>query len=496
MERKPSRRKQTKIVATVSDKKCDIPFIQGLVYRGVDVFRINTAHQTPDITAGVVENIRKVSRMAGILIDTKGPEIRTCNMSDALKVETGDTVSFAPVPMNGKHVTVSYQNFVEDIPEGARILIDDGEVGFAVDRKEKDRLICTAGNSGVVKDRKSVNVPGIHLDLPSLTEKDREYLRFARNGDVDFIAHSFVRNSEDVREIKEILGDRKYGVKIIAKIENREGIENIDEILDSVHGIMIARGDLGIEIPAEEVPAIQKKLISLCLRRSKTVITATQMLHSMIDSPRPTRAEVSDVANAVLDGTDALMLSGETAYGDYPFEAVETMNRVALATETARQDTLEYKREDAFPSVRSYLARSAIKASHSLPVKALVVHTYSGKTALEVSSFRGKIPVYVKCHDINVARALSLSYGLYPSLIELPDSTDMLVFRALSSLVERKLLDKADMVIVLAGSPPLSSNESNLIEINTVKNCLKGRKNVMKFLIEVMVMLFSSLNLW
>ncbi|MBI9101959.1 MAG: pyruvate kinase [Spirochaetales bacterium] len=477
MNSKPSRRKQTKIVATISDRKCDIPFIQGLVYRGVDVFRINTAHQTPDITAKVVENIRAVSKLAGILIDTKGPEVRTRDIEESVVVEVGEEVSFSGQILEGKNIPVSYENFVRDVPEGARILIDDGEVGFTVERKEADRLICVAGNAGVVKNRKSVNVPGVHLDLPALTDKDREYVRYARDNDVDFIAHSFVRNRADIREIREILGEAQDSVKIIAKIENREGVDNAGEILKDAHGIMVARGDLGIEIPAEEVPAIQKSLIRLCVSRAKTVITATQMLHSMIDNPRPTRAEVSDVANAVLDGTDALMLSGESAYGNYPFEAVETMTRVALATEASRQDNLGYKSKDETPSVRSFLARSAIEASHAIPVRALIVHTYSGKTARVVSSYRGRIPVYVKCHDINVARELTLSYGLYPTLIDLPDSTDKLISTALSSLVERKLLDKADMVVILAGSPPHRSNQSNLIEINTVQNCLAGRKS-------------------
>ncbi len=470
--------KRTKIVATISDRKCDTIFIRELLDRGVNVFRINTAHQTPDITLDVVRNIRAVTNLAGILIDTKGPEIRTMGLKDDLEVKTGDEVFFTTEAGSGRVVPVSYEGFVRDVPEGAQILIDDGEVSFTVESKEAARLLCRVENPGLVKNRKSVNVPGIHLDLPALTEKDRSYVEFARDNEVDFIAHSFVRNAEDIREIREILGEENNSVKIIAKIENREGVDNIDAILKSAHGIMVARGDLGIEIPAEEVPAIQKKLIRLCVERSKPVITATQMLHSMIDSPRPTRAEVSDIANAILDGTDALMLSGETAYGDYPYESVETMTRVALATEASRSGRIEHQIEDVSSSVRTYLARAAITATDTIPIKAIVVHTYSGKTARIVASFRGKTPVYVKCHDIQVARELSLSYGLCPNLMKLPETTDQLVSTALESLVDREHLNMKDVVLVLAGSPPLSSNESNFIEINTVASCLKGRQNL------------------
>lgn len=327
-----------------------------------------------------------------------------------------------------------------------------------------------------MKNKKSVNVPGVHLELPALTEKDRSYVRFARDQKVDFIAHSFVRNAKDIQEIKEILGEEGRQVKIIAKIENREGVDNIKEILTEAYGVMVARGDLGIEIPAEEVPTIQKRIIRICVERSKPVITATQMLHSMIDNPRPTRAEVSDIANAVHDGTDALMLSGETAYGDYPFEAVETMSRVARAAEENRLARAEHQVKGRGSSIRTFLAETAIRATDTLPIKAIIVHTYSGKTARVVSSFRGTTPVYVKCHDLGVARELSLSYGLYPRVIELPDSTDQLVSLAMEPLVEKGVLDLDDLVLVLAGSPPLKSNESNLVEINTVANCMEGRR--------------------
>ncbi len=470
-------KKQTKIVATISDRHCDIEFIRKLVERGVDVFRLNTAHQSPDDSIKVIKNIRAVSDFTGILIDTKGPEVRTSGISKEIEVKTGDRVVFTASEIQtlnddstDAHIPVSYERIAEDVPPGSTILIDDGDIAFSVTEKINSRLYATAENDGTVKNRKSVNIPGVHLNLPALTEKDREYIRFAAENGVDFVAHSFVRNAEDVKEIREILDAYNSTVKIIAKIENREGVDNAKSILKVCRGLMVARGDLGIEIPAEEVPAIQKRLIKYCVKRAKPVITATQMLQSMIDNPRPTRAEVSDVANAVLDGSAALMLSGETAYGKYPLEAVETMVKVAQAAENSRKGLWKHDLVEKSGTVRKFLVHSAIEASEQLPIKAIIVHTYSGLTARLISSFRGRIPIFVRCHEQRIARELSLSYGLYPEIIELPESTDDLISSSVSPLLEKKVLEGDDMIVVLAGSPPLNTNESNMIEINTVSN--------------------------
>ena len=469
-------RKQTKVVATISDRKCDLEFIRGLIERGVDVFRLNTAHQSPEDSLKVIKNIRAVSQFSGILIDTKGPEVRTAGVDVDLPVKTGDRVIFTASQIDKlndgspePHIPVSYERIAEDVPPGSLILIDDGDLAFKVLERNNNRLYAVAENDGVVKDRKSVNIPGVHLNLPALTAKDREYIRFAAENDVDFIAHSFVRSAEDIGEIQQILAGYDRKVHIIAKIENREGVENAKSIIKVCHGIMVARGDLGIEIPAEEVPAIQKKLIRICVKRAKPVITATQMLQSMIENPRPTRAEVSDIANAVLDGSAALMLSGETAYGKYPLEAVETMVRVAHAAEKSRKGIWKHGLVEKTGVVRRFLVESAMDASEKLPIKAIIVHTYSGLTARLVSSFRGRIPIYVRCHEMRVARELSLSYGLYPELIELPESTDQLVTDAVSTLLKEKKVEQDDLVVVLAGSPPLKTNESNMIEINSVR---------------------------
>lgn len=468
-------RKQTKIVATVSDRNCGTEFISALISRGVDVFRLNTAHQSPEDSLKVINNIRKVSEFSGILIDTKGPEVRTAGLDEDLPVKTGDKVIFkaegcdSAVSGDVKAlIGVSYDDITKDVPVDSLILIDDGDIAFRVTDKKGGCLLAVAGNDGTVKNKKSVNIPGVHLNLPALTEKDKDYIRFAAENDVDFIAHSFVRSADDVKEINNILDGFNVRIPIIAKIENREGVDNAKSIIKACHGIMVARGDLGIEIPAEEVPAIQKRLIKICVKRAKPVITATQMLQSMIESPRPTRAEVSDVANAVLDGSAALMLSGETAYGKYPLESVETMVRVARAAEESRKGIWKHGLVEKNDSVRRFLVESAIDASEKLPIKAIIVHTYSGLTARLVSSFRGRIPIYVRCHEMRVARELSLSYGLYPELIERPESVEQLVAAAVETLLEEELVRREDLVVVLAGSPPLKTNESNMIEINTV----------------------------
>ncbi|HAK47494.1 MAG TPA: pyruvate kinase [Spirochaeta sp.] len=468
-------RKQTKIVATISDRHCDVGFVRELIERGVDVFRLNTAHQSPEESLKVIENIRAVSDFAGILIDTKGPEIRTAELEDNIEVKTGERVAFGSssctavdIDSDVMKIPVSYKNIVKDVPQGAQILIDDGETSFRVTEKKEQCLYALAENGGVIKNRKSVNIPGVHLNLPALTDKDREYIKFAAQNEVEFIAHSFVRSADDVNEINEILAGYDSNVKVIAKIENREGVDNAKQILKVCHGIMVARGDLGIEIPAEEVPAIQKRLIKYCLKRAKPVITATQMLQSMVDNPRPTRAEVSDVANAVLDGSAALMLSGETAYGKYPLESVSTMVKIAKASEDSRKGLWKHGLSEKSGEVRNFLVKAAIEASEQLPIKAIIVHTYSGLTARLISSFRGRIPIYVRCHEQRIARELSLSYGLYPELINLPESTDDLISSSVKPLLQKGVLKGDDMIVVLAGSPPLRTNESNIIEINKV----------------------------
>ena len=314
--------KHTKIVATISDQRCDVEFVRSLYNAGMNVVRLNTALMMEEGLNRVVTNVREVSDRIGILMDTKGPEVRTTTASEPIPFTTGETVKIMGDP--DKETThdciyVSYRNFVGDLTVGSDVLIDDGDLELKVIEKHDDYLVCEVENDATLGSRKSVNVPGVRINLPSLTDKDRKNILWAIENDLDFIAHSFVRNKQDVLDIQHILDEHKSPIKIIAKIENQEGVDNIDEILEVAYGIMIARGDLGIEVPAEKIPGIQRVLIRKCVEVKKPVIVATQMLHSMIKNPRPTRAEVTDIANAIYYRTDALMLSGETAYGKYPW---------------------------------------------------------------------------------------------------------------------------------------------------------------------------------
>lgn len=330
--------RQTKIVATISDQRCDIPFIESLYKAGMNVARINTAHISAEGGKNLINNIRAVSKSIAILIDTKGPEIRTCKNQPELHVTEGQEIlfSFSRVQSEFENVCVNYKKFVNDLNEGDSILIDDGDIKVTVISKMPDYLQCRVENSGVIKSNKSINAPGIKIKLPSISEKDKEFIAFAVENDLDFIAHSFVRNRKDVQDVQKLLDKYNSPIKIIAKIENLEGVNNIDEILEEAYGIMVARGDLGIELPAEQIPTVQRNLIRKAILQKKPVIIATQMLHTMIEHPRPTRAEVSDVAGAIYSRTDAIMLSGETAYGKYPVEAIETMVRVAKEVEPDR----------------------------------------------------------------------------------------------------------------------------------------------------------------
>ena len=465
------KKKQTKIVATISDRCCDKDFIRTLYLEGMNVVRLNTAHQTLEDTLKVVENVRAVSADIAILLDTKGPEVRTANMSEALSVQQGDEIYIGEIPSGKVGFVTNYEHFVKDVPVDASILIDDGSVCLTVINKSPYTLACRVENSGEIGKRKSINVPGIHLSLPALSDKDREYIGFAIEHDIDFIAHSFVRSKEDLKEIQVMLDAAGSKVKIIAKIENREGVDNIKQILKYCAGVMVARGDLGIEIPAEEVPAIQKHIIRTCIKKAKPVITATQMLHSMIENPRPTRAEVSDVANAVYDGTDAIMLSGETAYGKYPVESVRTMAKIARKVETQKAKLTDLPVFKSRNRVRNYLAKCAVSAALELPVTSMIIDCDTGHSARVVSAYRGHIPIFAKAADQRTVRELALSYGVYPSQMEMPETTDAMVRMSLESLLASGDVHKDDLVVILAGTPG-NTDGSNFIEVNTVAKSL------------------------
>jgi len=462
--------KYTKIVATISDKRCEVEFIQQLYDAGMNVARLNTAHISSESALTMINNIRAVSDSIAILVDTKGPEIRTRNIDEPINVTEGDIIKVkgGEGKSNQEIFYVSYEYIQRDVPVGNFILIDDGDLSLEVIEQTKDYLVCRVGNSGQIKNKKSINTPGISVDLPSISEKDIEFIEFAAKNDVDFIAHSFVRNKKDVLAVQEILDKFNSRIKIIAKIENLDGVNNIDEILEYAYGIMVARGDLGIEIAAEKIPAIQRKLTRKAVQQKKPVIIATQMLHSMIDNPRPTRAEVSDVATAIYDRTDAIMLSGETAYGNYPVESVKVMSKIALEVEASKdkRNDLPVPRLDNETS--AFLAEAAVLASKELKVNAIVTDTLTGKIARYIAAFRGTLPVYAKCHNGRVKRELALSYGVFPSEIQSKKNKHKLIETSLLDLVERNLITEKDTVVYVGGNFGVGGGTS-FIEIASVE---------------------------
>jgi pyruvate kinase len=353
---------------------------------------------------------------------------------------------------SSKALYTTCPSFVDDVPLGATILIDDGSIELSVIEKDSQKLVCNIINDGVIKGKKSVNVPGVHISLPALTDKDRKFVEWAVKADIDFIAHSFVRNKEDLLEIQEILDAHESHIKIISKIENSQGIDNIDEILTYCYGVMIARGDLGVEIAAEKIPLIQKNLILKCRSRKKPVIVATQMLHSMIENPRPTRAEVSDVANAIIQSADAIMLSGETASGKYPVEAVKTMSRIAMATEESLPVPPDLDLVNVTKPIAGVLARHIVASTLKLPVKAIIFDTWSGRTGRYLAEFRPKVPIYAMCYNSFTMRELALTYDTYCYPFEVTGTKEGFVTNSLRILLEDGKISKGDLVAFIGGS--------------------------------------------
>ena len=464
-------RRKTKIVATISNQNCSASFIEHLFAAGMNVVRLNTAHMSHMDALEVINNTRKVSEKIGILLDTKGPEIRTCTTDAPLQVKFGDTIRIKGAPDEQSHddiICVSHADFVKDVPVGSSILIDDGYLALAVMEKNDDYLICSVENDGIIRDRKSINIPAVHVKLPALSEKDKGFISFAAENDLDFIAHSFVRSKEDVLAVQSILDDNKSDIKIIAKIENFEGVENLSEILDYAYGVMIARGDLAVEIPAEQIPLIQKRIIKNCIERRKPVIVATQMLHSMIESPRPTRAEVSDVANACLDHTDALMLSGETANGKYPELAVRVMAKIAKEIEGKRRGNIDIPYSSS-NKLAAYLAKAAVKAALRLHTKAIVADSLTGKSILALAAYRGPNVIYAQVYNRRVVRQLSLSYGVYAEYIPMDLTVNEPLQQSICRLLAENHFNDNDLIVILAGSfgPKLGAS---YIEISSAEN--------------------------
>ena len=450
--------KQTKIVASISDERCEVEFIRDLFKAGMNVVRMNTAHASREGFEKLIRNVREVSNRIAILMDTKGPEVRTTAITggEPIPYKIGDRVKIVGNPnqeTTRECIAVSYPGFVHDLQGGDDVLIDDGDLELRVVDKTDEYLVCEVQNEATLGNRKSVNVPGVRINLPSLTEKDRNNILYAIEKDIDYIAHSFVRNKQDVLDIRQILDTYGSDIKIIAKIENQEGVDNIDEIL--------------------EVAGIQRMLIRKCILAKKPVIVATQMLHTMINNPRPTRAEVTDIANAIYYRTDALMLSGETAYGKYPVEAVKTMTKVAAQAEKDKlsENDIRIPLDESSNDVTAFLAKQAVKATSKLKIRAIITDSFSGRTARNIAAFRGKYPVLAICYKEKTMRHLALSYGV--EAIYMPEKANgqAYYFAALRKLLDDGVLCESDMVAYLSSGK--QGTQTSFLEINVVGDVLK-----------------------
>ena len=470
--------KQTKIVASISDRRCDQDFIRSLFEAGMNVVRMNTAHADEQGIKNIINNVRNVSHHIGILIDTKGPEVRTTGCDKPITYKTGDVVKiFGRPEMDTTHdiINLSYADFAADVHAGCHILFDDGALDMLVIGINGPAVVAQVQNDGVLGSHKSVNVPGVHIALPTLTEKDRKNIKLAIDQDIDFIAHSFVRSAADVRAVQAILDAYNSDIKIISKIENQEGVDNIDEIIEASYGIMIARGDLGIEVPIERIPGIQRQIIRKCVRAKKPVIVATQMLHTMINNPRPTRAEVTDIANAIYYRTDALMLSGETASGKYPVEAVRTM--AAIAEQAEKDKMRENDIEVPLSSncdIREFMAHSAIEATEKLGVKGIITDASSGNTARNLAAFRGPNPVLAICYNDRLQRLLNLSYGVIPVYQKEHIDPEELFHAAVRMLRQKGYVQDSDKIAYLSGNVG-EGGGTKFLEINTVKEVMNNQ---------------------
>lgn len=464
--------KQTKIVCSISDMRCDQDFIRKLFTAGMNVVRMNTAHATQEGIRKIISNVRAVSPHIGILIDTKGPEVRTTDVPAPISYKTGDVVKiFGRPEMDSSHdiLNVSYPNITNDVKVGDDILLDDGAIDMRVMENTGPMLVARVENDGILGAHKSVNVPDAHIDLPAITEKDKSNILLAINEDIDFIAHSFVRNAADIKAVQDILDEHGSDIKIIAKIENQEGVDNIDEIIEASYGVMVARGDLGIEVPMERIPGIQRQIIRKCVLNKKPVIVATQMLQTMITNPRPTRAEVTDIANAVYSNTDALMLSAETATGKYPIEAVETMASIAEQAEKDRAGINDFRVPLSNNCTRTeFLAHAAIASTRNLGVAGIITDSDTGETVRNLAAFRGLTPVLAICYKEKTQRWLNLSYGVIAVHQKETLKPERMFFAALRMLKQKGYISINDKIAYLSGSFGKGGG-TTLLEINDVK---------------------------
>lgn len=469
--------RKTKIIATLGPSTDKEGVLEQIIRAGADVIRFNMSHGDHAQHAERMTALRKVSERLGLpiaaIMDTKGPEIRTGSFAEPVVLKEGQkyTLTTRQVDGNDGICSISYDGLPRDVKAGQRILIDDGLVGMTVDAVVDTEIICTVHNSGRVSSNKGINCPGMHFSMPYVSDRDRADLKFGKEMDFEYIAASFVRSADDIAKLRAELD--KIGwtkVRIISKIENAEGVKNIEEIIACSDAIMVARGDMGVEIALEELPAIQKDIIKKTILKGRQVITATQMLESMIGNPRPTRAEVTDIANAIYDGTSTIMLSGETAAGKYPVEAVKTMAKIAESTEQC----IDYRKRfheiktSAYEDITTAISHATVMTAHDLNVSAIVTVTESGWTARMVSRFRPECPIIAGTSHTTVWRQMNLSWGVTPVKIEEKDDTTELFNAAAEAAMQSGLVKSGETVVITAGVPLGETGNTNLIKVQEV----------------------------
>lgn len=480
--------RKTKIVCTLGPASQTEEVLRQMIQAGMNVARINFSHGTHEEHGKKLELLYRLRKEMGVpvaaLLDTKGPEIRLGTFANKKEtLQAGDSFTLTTVPMEGtkEKASISFAGLPHDVKPGDAILIDDGLIELKVESVDGPEIRCTVINGGNVSDRKGINVPNVSLSMPYLSERDKDDILYGIKVGFDFIAASFVRNAQDVQQLRDLLkqnGGEK--IKIIAKIENAEGVNNIDEIIRVSDGIMVARGDMGVEIPFEKVPKIQKEIIKKVYNSGKVVITATQMLESMTENPRPTRAEATDVANAIYDGTSAIMLSGETAAGKYPVESVRTMAKIAVETE---QD-IDYEgrfhrfQEESMRNVTNAISHATCTTAYDLEASAIITVTESGQTARMISKYRPAMPIVGCTVNEDVYRQLAMSWGVVPILCQAQNDADSLFSHAVERAKEENLISDGNLVVITAGVPLGIPGTTNLIKVQTVGDVILSAKGI------------------
>lgn len=467
--------RRTKVICTIGPASDEPDIMRQLLQNGMNLARLNFSHGTHQEHGRRMELLHQLARESeyplALILDTKGPEIRTGLLKNKeLKLKEGQKIILTTENILGdeNRIPITYEGLPRDVSEGDTILIDDGLLELRVEKTTEREIFCEVVTGGILLEQKGVNVPGIETSLPSLTDKDRADILFGLENGIDYIAASFVRTAQDIHEVRRVMEEKGACIPIIAKIESRAGVQNFDDILQAADAIMVARGDLGVEIPAEEVPLIQKKIIRACNQAGKPVITATQMLDSMIRNPRPTRAEATDIANAIFDGTDAIMLSGETANGKYPVEALKTMVRIAQKADEARPKIVSNVVEKPQLGIADSISHAGYVIASELKAAAIITPTTSGSTARQVSKYRPAMPIIAATPNPAVARFLCLVWGVEPVVVEEYLDTDKVISQAVEAALGEGFVSSGDMVVITAGVPVGVPGTTNLLKVHII----------------------------